>query len=137
METFRTRASVLLSAAAVMTSFLGAQALHAGPEGPAVWLALACFAGLSGSVLAMLLPNRAEFAADPKHVVAAYIEIDRPLSMPEIHRELALHMEYSYADNNIMLKRLAAAFRLACALTAAEVVLWIVGPRIDRVASIR
>jgi hypothetical protein len=35
-------------------------------------------------------------------------------------------MEYSYADNNIMLKRLAAAFRLACVLTAAEVVLWIV-----------
>lgn len=126
METFRTRAGVLLSAAAVTTSFLGAQALHTGHAGPAVWLALACFAGLSGSVLAMLLPSRAEFAANPKRVVAAYIEIDRPLSMPEIHRELALHMEYSYADNNIMLKRLAAAFRLACGLTAVEVVLWIV-----------
>jgi hypothetical protein len=126
MEAFRTRAGVLLSAAAVTTSFLGAQALHTRYAGLAIWLALACFAGLSGSVLAMLLPSRAEFAANPKRVIAAYIETDRPLSMTEIHRDLAFHMEASHADNNLLLKRLAAAFRLACGLMAAEVALWIV-----------
>jgi hypothetical protein len=126
MESFRSRAGALLSAAAITTSFLGAQALHTGEAGPTVWLALACFAGLSGTILAMLLPGRAEFAADPRRVVAAYIETDCPLSMAEIHRELALHMEDSHADNSFTIKRFAVAFRLACGLMTVEVALWLV-----------
>jgi hypothetical protein len=107
LENFRTRAGLLLSAAAITTSFLGAQALSAGHPGPTAWLALAAFAGLGGAVLAMLLPGREEYAADSKLVVAVYIEGTYPYSLTQIHRDLAIHMETSIETNQIALKRLA------------------------------
>jgi hypothetical protein len=126
VESFHTRAGLLLSAAAITTSFLGAQVLESGRPGVPAWLALACFACLGGAVLKMLLPARDELLVDPKRIVADYIEIERPCSLAEIHRDLAIHIENSCADNDILLARLGTAFRLACGLMATEVVLWIV-----------
>jgi hypothetical protein len=126
VEDFRTRAGLLLSTAAITTSFLGAQVLGAGRPGAAAWLALACFAGLGGAVLGMLFPAREELAADPKRVVSGYIEREHPFSLAEIYRDLAIHMENSRAENTVILGHLSTAFRVACGLMAAEVVLWIV-----------
>jgi hypothetical protein len=126
VEGFRTRGGLLLSAAAITTSFLGAQALSAPPPGFAAWLALVCFGGLSGAVLTMLFPSREEYSSDAKRVVALYIEGNRRFSLTEIHRDLALHMEANLANNETALKRLTHAFRLACGLMAVEVLLWII-----------
>lgn len=41
IDSFRTRAGLLLSAAAITTSFLGAQALNGGDSNLAAWLGLA------------------------------------------------------------------------------------------------
>jgi hypothetical protein len=85
IESLRTRAGLLLSAAAITTSFLGAQALNDGGPSVATWLALACFAGLSIAALAILWPHRLEFTANPANVIASYIETGEPLTAAEIH----------------------------------------------------
>lgn len=45
IDSFRTRAGLLLSAAAITTSFLGAQALDRGDSNLATWLAMMGFVG--------------------------------------------------------------------------------------------
>lgn len=126
IDSLRTRAGLLLSAAAITTSFLGAQALNDGGPGIATWLALACFVGLSVASLAILWPHSLEFTANPANVIESYIETEEPLSVAEIHRDLSLHMHGSYADNLTGQKQLASRFRLAGVLLTVEVILWII-----------
>ena len=126
IDSFRTRAGLLLSAAAITTSFLGAQALSEGNPNVASWAALACFFGLGLAALAILWPRQWEFTADPRDVIATYIEADEPLSLDAIRRDLALHMENSYVENRAGLERLIIYFRLASGLLTLEVILWIV-----------
>lgn len=126
IDSFRTRAGLLLSAAAITTSFLGAQALGQGDPSLATWLALACFLGLGIGCLAILWPRQWEFTADPRDVIATYIESDDPLPLQGIHRDLALHMEDSYRDNRGGLEQLTVYFRVASALLTLEVILWVI-----------
>jgi hypothetical protein len=126
IDSLRTRAGLLLSAAAITTSFLGAQALNDGGAGVSTWLALISFVGLSVAALGVLWPHRLEFTADPANVIEGYIETDEPLSVAEIHRDLSLHMHGSYADNLAGHKQLAFRFRLAGILLTVEVLLWLV-----------
>jgi hypothetical protein len=125
-EGLQTRAGLLLSAAAITTSFLGAQALQAGSPTIATWLALASFVSLSIATLAILLPHPLEFTANPANVIESYIETREPLSGAGIHRDLSLHMHRSYAENLASQKQLAALFRLAGVLLVIEVITWIV-----------
>jgi len=126
IEGLRTRAGLLLSSAAITTSFLGAQVLADG--GPAIptWLALGCFVGVAVAVLAILWPHRLEFTANPANVIENYIETEEPLRTAEIHRDLSLHMHDSYADNLDGQKQLARRFRLAGILLTLEVVFWLI-----------
>lgn len=127
IDSLRTRAGLLLSAAAITTSFLGAQALNDGGPSAATWLALATFVGVSVTALAVLWPHhRLEFTANPANVIESYIETEEPLSIAEIHRDLSLHMHASYADNLADQKQLAFRFRLAGVLLTVEVILWII-----------
>lgn len=126
IDSFRTRAGLLLSAAAITTSFLGAQALDNGSPSLATWLALASFVGLGIAALAILWPRSWEFTADPRNVIATYIEADEPAPIERIHRDLALHMQDSYVENREGLERLVTYFRIASGLLTVEVILWIV-----------
>lgn len=47
IESIRGRAGLLLSAASITTSFLGAQALDGGRSGLVAWLALSIFVGVA------------------------------------------------------------------------------------------
>ena len=67
IDSFRTRAGLLLSAAAITTSFLGAQALNGGDSSLAAWLALIGFAGVAAISLAILWPRQWEFTANPRN----------------------------------------------------------------------
>jgi hypothetical protein len=58
IDSFRTRAGLLLSTAAITTSFLGAQALDNGGSGLATWFALASFTGAAVVSLGILWPRR-------------------------------------------------------------------------------
>lgn len=126
IDSFRTRAGLLLSAAAITTSFLGAQALDSGDPSITTWLALAGFVGLGLASIAILWPRAWEFTADPRDVIANYVETTEPLPLSAIHRDLALHMEASFVQNRAGLEKLVVYFRIACALLTAEVLLWII-----------
>ena len=126
IESLRTRAGLLLSAAAITTSFLGAQALNAGGAQVSTWLVLTSLAGLSVAVLTILWPHQLEFSANPANVIGSYIETEEPMTTAEIHRDLSLHMHDSYAENLDGQKQLASRFRIAGALLTVEVFLWII-----------
>jgi hypothetical protein len=126
IDSFRTRAGLLFSAAAITTSFLGAQALNGGDSNLATWLAMASFVAVAAASLAILWPRTWEFTANPRDVIQTYIEATEPAPIEELHRDLSLHMHNSYAENRRGLEQLAIFFQIASALLTLEVILWII-----------
>jgi hypothetical protein len=127
LDGMRSRAGILLSAAAIATSFLGGRALT--DHGPEVWtwLAIAGFVGLAISALVILWPRRDwAFSASPGLIVSLYLEDGEPWELPAIHRELALHMDHAYELNRARLDHLTWAFRAASSLLVLEVAAWVV-----------
>lgn len=126
IDSFRTRAGLLLSAAAITTSFLGAQALDGGDSNLAAWLALVGFVGVAAISLAILWPRQWEFTANPRDVIQTYIEAETPALIEELHRDLSLHMHNSYVENRAGLEQLAIFFQIASGTLTVEVILWII-----------
>ncbi len=126
VDSLRTRAGLLFSAAAITTSFLGAQALDGGNSGLAVWPAMAGFVGVALASLAILWPRQWELSANPQGVIRTYIEIGEPAAIEEMHRDLSLHMHNSYNENREGLEQLFAIFQIASGLLTIEVILWII-----------
>ena len=56
IDSFRARGGMLLSGAAVTTSFLGARALQGSGSSVLIWLALLAFGGVCALSLALLWP---------------------------------------------------------------------------------
>jgi hypothetical protein len=126
LDDFRARAGIVLSAAAIATSLLGGQALNRESPTLWAWIALACFIGVSALALLLLVPRRWIFTAVPRRIIRTYVETPEPLPLPMIHRDLALHMEDSYVENELGLDKMITRFRLALVLLALEVVSWTV-----------
>lgn len=126
IDSFRTRAGLLLSAAAITTSFLGAQALDGGDSNIATWLAMTAFVGVAVTSLAILWPRRWEFTANPRDVIQTYIEAVEPAPLDELHRDLSLHMHNSYIENRDGQEQLSVLFQVASGLLTIEVILWII-----------
>lgn len=125
----RSRAGQLIAAAAITTSFFGAQAITNHHLHAAAWVAIACFIALSLSVLVILWPRDDwEFALSPDDLIATYIEPpeDPPVDLAAIHRDLALHMGKSIVRNRHQLRRAFNAFRVGAVLLGGEVVAWVV-----------
>lgn len=125
VESLRSRAGVLFSAAAITTSFLGARALHAAGWSPFSWLALVAFVGVAVAFLATLWPRRWEFAADPHVVIEAYVESSEPAALGDMHRDLSFHMHRAYLKNSEEKEKLIVFFQISNVLFALELVLWI------------
>jgi hypothetical protein len=125
----RGRAGQLIAGAAIATSFFGGQALvhhHIRAMG---WVAIGCFVALSIAVLAILWPRRDwEFNLSPSQFISTYVEPTReqPLTLPAIHRDLALHMGNSAELNRRQLRWLTGSFRVGAVLLVAEVVSWVI-----------
>jgi hypothetical protein len=84
IDSFRTRGGMLLSAAAITTSFLGAQTLHGGNPSLLAWLALMAFGGVAALCLALLWPYRWQLTVDPHEIVEAYIEAEHPAAIEDL-----------------------------------------------------
>lgn len=125
VESFRTRAGLLFSAATITASFLGARALRGGSANLASWLALLCFVAVAIASLAILWPRRWEGAASPRDVIETYIESAEPTSIANLHRDLSLHMYSSYLENREGIQQFAALLQISSGLLTLEVVLWI------------
>ena len=127
LDGIRSRAGILLSAAAIATSFLGGRALE--DHGPMfwTWAAIACFAGLAAGALVILWPRRDwAFSASPGSIIGLYLERDDPWPPAAMHRELALHMDGAYELNRTRLDHLTWAFRAASVFLVLEVGAWVV-----------
>jgi hypothetical protein len=71
----RSRAGVLVAAAAVTTSFFGGRVLTAQEQHGATWIAIGAFGAVGVAVLAVLWPRHDwELSADARDVIAEYIE---------------------------------------------------------------
>lgn len=125
IESLRTRAGVLFSAAAITASFLGASALRGGNASPASWLALLCFVAVAVASLAVLWPRKWESAANPRDVIESYIESEAPARIENLHRDLSLHMHNSSLENQAGIEHFAVLLQIASASLTLEVVLWI------------
>jgi hypothetical protein len=125
----RTRAGILIAAAAITTSFFGGRALSDGDVATAGWIAIACFGVVGASVLAVLWPRTDwTFTVNAQRFIGTYVESDDgPLPLPVIHRDLALHMSASYVANARQLRVLTIAFRVGAVFLVGEVVAWVVG----------
>lgn len=77
IDSFRTRAGLLLSSTALTTSFLGGRSFEGGLVATS-WLALIAFVGVAALSLAILWPRSWEFTANPHEVIEAYIDVDQP-----------------------------------------------------------
>lgn len=126
LDSLRSRTGLLLSAAAITTSFLGAQALQSGNVNSFAWLALVGFVGVAAVSLVILWPRRWESMVNPHDMIATYIESAEPVSIEKLHRELSIHMNGSYLDNRDGFRKLVVFFQTASVLLAVEVGLWIV-----------
>jgi hypothetical protein len=126
IDSFRTRAGLLFSAAAITASFLGSLALRDGDSGLASWLALLCFVGVAAGCLAILWPRRWEGTANPREVIETYIESGEPAALGSLHRDLSIHMHGSWLENLDGLERFALLLQIASGMLTLEVAFWIV-----------
>jgi hypothetical protein len=122
----RSRAGVLIAAAAITTSFFGSRAIAGGHLSGWVWVALVAFIAVGGSVLTVLWPRTDwSFSASAADIIAEYIEPE-PIDFPLVQRDLALHRSAAYDRNALQLGRLFLVFRLGLIVLVVEVAAWIV-----------
>jgi len=121
-----TRAGLVVSAAALVTSLLGAPVLAHGALDVAAWIAIAAFAGVAAAVLAILSPRREwEFALHPALLIGDHVERTPPASTP-LQRELALTMGASITRNRRALDRMMTTFNIGSVFLAIEILAWVV-----------
>jgi hypothetical protein len=126
VDSLRNRAGLLLTAAAITTSFLGTQVLHRGDFGLFAWLALAGFVAVAAASLAVLWPRRWEVTTSSRDVITHYVESAEPAPVEDLHQDLSLHMHGSFLANSEDLAKLVVLLQVASVLLAVEVVLWII-----------
>ncbi|HEX6602382.1 MAG TPA: hypothetical protein VF030_07030 [Solirubrobacterales bacterium] len=125
VDSFHARAGLVFSAAAITTSFLGAEALRDGYLNLASWLAILCFAAVAIASLAVLWPRGRYVTATPRDVIDTYVESAEPVPIESLHRDLSIHMQDSYLENSKELRKLIVFLQVASVFLAIEVLLWI------------
>jgi hypothetical protein len=115
-----TRAGLLMSIAAIVTSFLGGPVLAHGALDLAAWIAIAAFVGLSAAVLKILWPRHDwEFAVHP-----ASLPTNRPYG--ELTRGLTVYLTASITRNEAELDRMMTTLNTGSVCLAIQIVAWVV-----------
>lgn len=123
LDELRARTGVLLAAAAVSASFLGAATASPGVSlGFIGGSALVAFSLGVGSCLKVLLPKRRgwTFVTSPKQLIKDWVDISRPESMQLF---LAKSLEDNYDENEKRLDKLFTWFGSAAGCIGTSVVL--------------
>jgi hypothetical protein len=127
LESIRGRAGILLSAAAIATSFLVGLAIREG-EGLGLWTGAAsvAFGLVVAACLSILLPTADWwFRANGRKLVEGYLDADPPISLVDMHHALSLEMEEWSQKNKDKLDSMFQRFSFACIFLAVEIGLWI------------
>jgi hypothetical protein len=125
LDNMRTRSGIVLSAAAVTTSFFGGLALRDGRPGAFGWTAVLAFFVCGVSGLMILLPRgRWELRVSPAALVAAVEQAPPPIAV--VHRDLALYMDDAWeANERRMQLTMVWPLRIAAMALVVEVVAWV------------
>jgi hypothetical protein len=122
----RGRAATMLGAASVSTSFLGGIALQQQRPTGWSWVAIGAFVAVGFLTIWILLPRRGwTFRMSARKLIKEYIESDNPAELPEMYRDLALHLENHFEVNQRRLEQLFLRLRIASAVLVGEIVLWL------------
>ena len=115
----------MLSGAAIASSLFGGRATKAG-FGAFGWLAVVSFAALAVALLLILWPRMEWHETSlPSYLIGSHIEVEEPLPLRLIHRDLAIQMEGVYRESEALYDRLARYFRVAAILLNVEVLAWV------------
>jgi hypothetical protein len=127
VESIRTRAGTLLSAASIATAFLAGFAIRKH-DGLSLWTGLAsgAFGVVVGLCLAILLPTRGwTFRFNAQKLVANCLDVDPPVPLAKMHRDLSIQMEKWSQKNKGKLDTAFILFWAASIALAVEVAFWI------------
>jgi hypothetical protein len=123
LDELRSRTGILLTATALVASFLGSRALVSDGSG---WLDVLGLVAAVSSILFsvyVLLPKRnLRFVLDGAAVYEHFVEAEADL--PEAHRVIAYWNRYVCDANQASINRLIRCFRWACVALIPAVVLW-------------
>jgi hypothetical protein len=121
----RARAATLILAASFASSLLGSQALQDG-VGAWDWIALALLVAIGGSAVFMLWPYyNLTFRFDPEDLLARYVDLDEPMPLASMYRELALRIKADGQRNGRIVRRLREALQIALILLLLNIVAWL------------
>lgn len=128
VDTLRTRAGTLLAAAALVTTFLGGQALEGNRAFEVFgFVAISCFVVVGALTIFVLRPIDFHLSLDAADLVRRYVdETPRQQELSVVLRDLALHHDNSVRQNEDAVSHMALAFNVAAGFLAAEVAAWLI-----------
>ena len=89
-------------------------------------MAIGTFVAVGLFTIWILLPRRGWiFRISARSLIRDYVEAERPADLPQMYRDLALHLENHFEGNQKRLDRLFWLLRGASVLLVAEIVLWL------------
>ncbi|RUZ80665.1 hypothetical protein EN943_03365 [Mesorhizobium sp. M7A.F.Ca.US.006.01.1.1] len=119
------RAGSLVFATAFANSLLGGAALSNG-LGPWDWTAVALLFGIGGLIVFMLWPyHQYTFRFDPEELLDQYVDGDRPTTMSDMRRALALRIKADMAGNWRIIQRLRKALQVALLFLLLDILAWL------------
>ena len=131
LDGLRSRAGTVLAAAALVSSFLGGQALRVSQH-LSIWslttTAIAAFVVSAVLTLVVLWPFKFRFNLSAEAILDAVEdhEARAQSSVGELHRALAIQLELNYVANRRRIGLLLLAFEAAIVSLVAEVALWLI-----------
>ena len=126
VESLNTRGGNLIFATAFATSLLGTRALSDG-VGFLDWIAV-CLLFLVGALIVfMLWPYyNFTFRFDPEQLLRSFVDREKPATMSEMHRALALRIKTDMANNWRIIQRIRVALQLSLIVLLLEILAWLV-----------
>lgn len=128
LDELRSRTGLLLAAASVVTSFLGAEVLKQDGMTTLAVLAILAFLGVVACTLVILSPRTGwHFVQSAKKLLEDWTGEDSYGDFAAMQRFLAEHLEDEWDHNHEKLGRLYCLFQIAIGLLGVEIVFLSVG----------
>ncbi|SRR6266545_3433719 len=126
LDQLRANAGTLLGAVSLATGFLGGLD---GMNGLGPWgkVAIILFIVAVLGVMTILWPRtKWQFRMDAHTLISGYLDQDPPATIDDMHRSLAWYLERDYRANRDRLRLMFYIFEAATAVTAVEIVSWLI-----------
>jgi len=129
VDNLRSRATTLLSSAAIVVSLLGGLGVVSNSTPLPAWT-VAVFVAILGliglSTIAILWPIRWVFGLSPNRLIDDYIEAPSPATLTDIWRDTSIHLQAHFDANERKLNVLFWIYRAGCLLFIVDVSMMLV-----------